>query len=129
LFSSTYHCDAIAKTAATVRLYPKAVRLAELRPNPKIAEAFATMLARQVMALRTSLEQRNIRSACDRVRHFLAVNADSDGRRVSLSGTLKSIAAELGLTHEAFYRTLADMAANGEIERRGHIIRLLKPAV
>ncbi len=25
LFSSTYHCDAIAKTAATVRLYPKAV--------------------------------------------------------------------------------------------------------
>src|SRR6516225_9958501 len=48
LFSSTYHCDAVAKTAATVRLYPKAALLAELQRDPKI-EAFAAMLARQVM--------------------------------------------------------------------------------
>jgi CRP-like cAMP-binding protein len=37
-------------------------------------------------------------------------------------------AAELGLTHEAFYRTLAEMAADGEIERRKGAIRLLKSA-
>lgn len=48
---------------------------------------------------------------------------------VSLSGTLKDIAAELGLTHEALYRTLADMSADGEIERRKGTIRLLKPGV
>ena len=76
LFSSMYHCDAVAKTAATVRLYPKAVLLAELQRDPKIAQAFAAMLARQVMTLRTRLEQRNIHSARDRVRHFLAINAD-----------------------------------------------------
>ena len=35
LFSSTYHCDAVAKTAATVKLYPKAVLLAELQRDPK----------------------------------------------------------------------------------------------
>jgi CRP-like cAMP-binding protein len=129
LFSSTYHCDAIATAAATVRLYPKAVVLAELRRDPKIAQAFAAMLARQVMTLRTRLEQRNIHSARDRIRHFLAVNADAGGRTVSLSGTLKDIAAELGLTHEAFYRTLADMAADGEIERRKGTIRLLKSGI
>ena len=129
LFSSTYHCDAVAKTAATVRLYPKTVLLAELQRDPKIAQAFATMLARQVMTLRTRLEQRNIHSARDRVRHFLAINADPGGRTVSLSGTLKDIAAELGLTHEALYRTLADMSADGEIERRKGTIRLLKPGV
>jgi CRP-like cAMP-binding protein len=128
LFSPTYHCDAIATNTAAVRLYPKAVLLAELRRDPKIAQAFAGMLARQVMVLRTRLEQRNIHSARDRVRHFLAINADPDGRTVSLSGTLKDIAAELGLTHEAFYRTLADMAADGEIERRKGAIRLLKSA-
>ena len=93
-----------------MRLYPKAVLLAELQRDPKIAQAFAAMLARQVMTLRTRLEQRNIHSARDRVRHFLAINADPGGRTVSLSGTLKDIAAELGLTHEALYRTLADMA-------------------
>jgi CRP/FNR family transcriptional regulator, dissimilatory nitrate respiration regulator len=75
------------------------------------------MLARQVMMLRTRLEQRNIHSARDRIRHFLAVNIDADGRTVVLSGTLKELAAELGLTHEALYRTLAEMENDGEITR------------
>jgi CRP/FNR family transcriptional regulator, dissimilatory nitrate respiration regulator len=81
------------------------------------------------MTLRTRLEQRNIRAARDRVRHYLAVNVGTDGRTVALSGTLKDVAGELGLTHEALYRTLADMAADGEIERRKGAIRLLKSAV
>ena len=117
LFSSTYHCDAIAKTAATVRLYPKAVLLAELQRDSKIAQAFAAMLARQVMTLRTRLEQRNIHSARDRIRHYLAVNVGADGRTVVLSGSLKELAAELGLAHEALYRTLAQMETDGEITR------------
>jgi CRP/FNR family transcriptional regulator, dissimilatory nitrate respiration regulator len=125
LFSSTYHCDAIASTDAVVRLYPKVALLAELECNPKIAHAFAAMLAYQVMALRTQLEQRNIHSARDRVRHYLAVNADASGRTVTLSGTLKDVAVELGLTHEALYRALADMEAKGEIERRKGTIRLM----
>src|SRR6516164_11175119 len=129
LFSSTYHCDAIATTDAIVRLYPKAILIEELERDPKIARAFAAMLAHQVMTLRTRLEQRNIRSARDRVRHYLAVNADPSGRAVRLSTTLKDIAAELGLTHEAVYRTLAEMSADGEIERRNGLIRLKKSDV
>ena len=65
------------------------------------------ILAHEIMNLRTRLEQRNIRSARDRVRHFLALNAGTDGRTVLLRGTLKDLAAELGLAHEAFYRALA----------------------
>jgi CRP-like cAMP-binding protein len=126
LFSSTYHCDAIATTDAIVALYPKAILIEQLERDPKIARAFAAMLAHQVMTLRTRLEQRNIRSARDRVRHYLAVKADPSGRTVMLSGPLKEIAAELGLTHEALYRTLADMSAEGEIERRKRLIRLKK---
>jgi CRP/FNR family transcriptional regulator, dissimilatory nitrate respiration regulator len=124
LFSPSYHCDAIVTTDAVVRLYPKAAVLAALDRNPKAARKFAAVLARQVMTLRTRLEQRNIRAARDRIRHYLAVNADADGRTVVLSGTLKDVAGELGLTHEALYRTLADMAADGEIERRKGTIRL-----
>lgn len=127
LFSSTYHCDAIATSAATVRLYPKAILLAELRRDPTIAQAFAAMLARQIMTLRTRLERRNIRSARDRIRHFLALNAGADRRTVALHGTLKEVAAELGLTHEAFYRALARMEAEGEIKRSGGTIRIERP--
>lgn len=124
LYASTYRCDAIATTDAVVRLYPKALLVAELKRDPKLAQAFAAMLAQQVMELRTRLERRNIHSARDRVRHFLAVNVGSDGRTVALSGTIKDLAADLGLTHEALYRTLASMTADGEIKRVGATIRL-----
>lgn len=124
LFSSTYHCDAVATTEAIVRLYPKAVLLAELQRDPKIAKAFAAMLAHQIMSLRTRLERRNIHSARDRVRHFLVLNVGADGRTVDLPGTLKELAADLGLTHEALYRTLARMEADGEIERTGSTIKI-----
>jgi CRP/FNR family transcriptional regulator, dissimilatory nitrate respiration regulator len=125
LFSSTYQCDATATTASVVRLYPRAVLLAEFERNPAAAQAFMAMLGHQVMRLRTRLEQRNIRSARDRVRHYLAVNTGADGRTVVLPGTLKELSGELGLTHEALYRTLSEMTANGEIERLPGKIRLL----
>jgi CRP/FNR family transcriptional regulator, dissimilatory nitrate respiration regulator len=129
LFASAYHCDAIAMAATVVRLYPKALVLGEFERDPRAAQAFMTMLARQVMNLRARLEQRNIHSAHDRIRHYLALNAGTDGRTVKVTGTLKNLAAELGLTHEALYRALAAMAAAGEIERLHGKIRLAKPSI
>jgi len=117
LYSATYQCDAIASTKATVRLYPKAAVLAEFQRSPKVAQAFMAMLAQQVMSLRTGLQRRNIRSARDRVRHYLALNVGPDGRTVALATTLKDVARDLGLTHEALYRTLSEMASDGEIKR------------
>lgn len=129
LFASVYHCDAIATTDAVVRLYPKVLMLGEFQRDPKAAQAFMAMLAHQVVNLRTRLEQRNIHSAHDRIWHYLAVNTGADGHTVKVTGTLKNLAAELGLTHEALYRTLADMAAAGEIERLKGKIRLIRPLV
>jgi CRP-like cAMP-binding protein len=128
LFSGVYHCDAIATTSAVVRLYQKSVLLAEFQRNPEAAQAFMEMLARQIMSLRTRLEQRNIRSAGDRVRHHLSVSAGADGT-VILPGTIKTLAAEIGLTHEALYRTLSEMEADGEIERLKGKIRLVPQTV
>jgi CRP-like cAMP-binding protein len=129
LFSSSYHCDAIATTNAVVRLFPKAAVLAAFERDPSAALAFMTMLARQVMTLRMRLEQRNIRSARDRLRHYLSMNVGADGRTVSLTGTLKDLAGELGLTHEALYRALAEMAKGGEIKRGKGAIRLTARSV
>jgi CRP-like cAMP-binding protein len=127
LFAPSYHCDAIAATAAGVRLYPKAAILEILRRSPDAARAFMAALAHQVMDLRTQLERRNIRSARHRVRHFLNLNVAADGTTVLLHGSLKDMATGLGLTHEALYRTLARMAAAGEIKRSGGKIKLLRP--
>jgi CRP-like cAMP-binding protein len=126
LFMTAYHCDAIASTDALVRNYPKPAVLSAFEKDPKAAQAFTATLAHQVMNLRTRIEQRNIRSARERVRHFLSVNAGADGSTVSLAGTLKDLAAELGLTHEALYRTLAALERSGEIKRSKGKIALLR---
>lgn len=123
LFSKVYHCDAVAVTDARARLYSKEALLAEFRRNPEAAEAFASRLAHELMALRTRLELRNIRSARGRVQNYLALNADADGGMIELQGTVKDLAAELGLTHEALYRMLRKLEAEGKIARaKGKII-------
>jgi CRP-like cAMP-binding protein len=124
LFSDTYHCDAMAVAPSRVRTYPKDALLAVLRRDPALFEAFAARLAHQLQALRARLELRNVRSARERLLHYLALVAGPDGRTVKVDGLLQDIAFDLGLTREAFYRTLATLESEGLIERRGDRILL-----
>jgi CRP/FNR family transcriptional regulator, dissimilatory nitrate respiration regulator len=127
LFSPVYHCDAIASGESVVRLYPKAAILAALS-EPDAAREFMAILAREIMRLRARLQISNIHSGRERVRHYLIANAGVDGQ-MPLRGSLKELASELGLTHEALYRTLAAMERDGEIERAKSAITLLRHTV
>lgn len=127
LFSSVHDCAATALTKAVVRLYRKAPLLLELERNPRTGLAFMAMLVGQILNLRIRLERRSIQSARDRVLHYLTANAEGTERTVALPSTVKDLAAELGLTHEALYRTLSEMSASGEIARLSGKIRLVAP--
>ena len=130
VFTPTYQCDAVAVTETEAVFYPKSRMFAEFEQNPRAAFAFMTMLARKIGRLRTRLERQNLRSARDRVRHFLAANVgEDDDHTVVITGSLKDLALELGLTHEALYRAIAELEAAGEIERLKNKIRLKQPAV
>lgn len=118
LFSEVYHCDALAAVPSRVRVYPKAVLLSALRSDPFLYEAFAARLARQLQAVRARLELRNIRSARDRLLQYLRLSVGSDGRSITLDGQLQDLAADVGLTREAVYRTLATLEAEGVIVRK-----------
>lgn len=124
LFSATYHCDAVASVPGIVRLYPKAAVLAAFSADSTIAEAFMATMARQVMTLRTRLENRNFRTARERVLHHLGLQATGHDRVIRLTGDLKTMASELGLTHESLYRTLASLETEGAIQRTKGEIRL-----
>lgn len=128
LFAGAYQCDAVAPVAAVVRAYPKRELLAALRADAAIAERFMAVLAHQVHTLRARLEERNIRSARQRVLHHLSLRAGDDGRTMRLDGTLVELAAEIGLTHEALYRTLAALVKAGIVRRTKSAIILRKPA-
>ena len=71
------------------------------------------------------IELRSIRSARERVWQMLLLAAARDGPTVSFDRPLKDIAAQIGLTHEAFYRALAALQRTGRIRRRGRRIDLL----
>lgn len=81
------------------------------------------------MGLRTRLENRNLRTARERVLRHLGLRANDHDRVVKLNGDLKTMAAELGLTYESLYRTLASLEAEGAIRRTREEIRLSAPAV
>jgi CRP-like cAMP-binding protein len=128
LFAEAYHCDAVAAAPSRVRVYPKAVVMAALRTDPALAESFMARLAHQLQELRARMELRNIRSARERVLQYLRLRAGLNGRSVAIEGQLQDIAAEIGVTREAFYRTLAALEAEGSLTRTESEILLKKSA-
>jgi CRP-like cAMP-binding protein len=126
LFAEAYHCDAVATVPSRVRVYPKAALRAALHRQPALWERFTASLARQVQALRMRHELRNIRSARERVLQYLALSCGPDGRTVPVEGRLQDMAAELGLTREAFYRALTRLTEEGAIERKPRALMLKK---
>ena len=72
-------------------------------------------LAHQLQELRARMELRNIRSARERVLQYLRLRVHN--RSIAVEGRLQDIAAEIGITREALYRTLAALEAEGCLTR------------
>ena len=126
LFADAYHCDAVAAVPSSVRVYPKQKAMEAMRKDPALAEAFMARLARQLQELRARMELRNIRSARDRVLQYLRLQAGVQGRSIPVKGQLQDIAAEIGMTREALYRTLAALETEGCLTRTETAILLEK---
>jgi len=126
LFADAYHCDAVAAAPSSVRVYPKQSVMDAMRTEPALAEAFMARLAHQLQDLRARMELRNIRSARDRVLQYLRLRAGIHGRSIPIEGQLQEIAAEIGMTREALYRTLATLETEGHLTRTETAILLTK---
>lgn len=126
LFSDAFHCDAVAAEPSQVRVYPKDAVLQRLRSDPASAMSFLSHLAHQIIAVRQRLELMKVRSAKARVMLYLQFHAGRDGRTVDLPEQLQDIAADLGLSRETLYRTLAGLEKAGAIERAGGRVSIKK---
>lgn len=124
LFSSRYHCDMLAETDAEVWLYPKKELVDSLRGNPESLWDFAGGLARGLQGMRQRYELKQIRSAPERVLQLLRLRCDDSGA-YRTSGSLKEMAAELGLTHEALYRAMAVLERGRRIRRSAGLLQIL----
>lgn len=111
LFSERYHCDCIAKVPTHLVRYDKAAVLARLQNDPDFTLALTRRLAVQVQDHRRHRELLAIRNARLRVLAGLA--------ELGQKGTVIGFAATMGLTHEATYRALSQLVAEGLVERTG----------
>lgn len=118
LFTECYPCDATAIAPTQLSAYSKTAVLLHLKSHPALALAFAACLARGLDAARARLELARIRSAPERVLAFLA-QAGAAAGPVTLDRPLTKVAGEIGLTHEALYRSLAKLEKCGAIRRDG----------
>jgi CRP-like cAMP-binding protein len=97
---------------------------AALRSDADFSARWISMLNQEVKRLRLQCERLSLKSVKERVRHLIHTEGQ-DGTYMVNTG-LKSLASQLGVTHEALYRTLADLEKSEEIERSDRALKLVR---
>jgi CRP-like cAMP-binding protein len=117
LHSERYHCTAVVAQPALVASIPSGDLQELLRSDAEFAMQWLAIVSRQLRQARTRVERLCLKGARERVRHLLLTEGSGAKHRYTLYGTVKDLAVDLGLSHEALYRTLAAM------ERENLILR------
>ncbi len=127
LQAARYHCDAVAAKSSALWRFPRERMLQAMRSAPDLPLWWAARLAEQLRGARLSLERLNLKGARERILH--AIDTEGACGRLSLAGTRRDWAAELGLTPEALYRSLAQLQRDGLLQIHGRELqRLPEPA-
>jgi CRP-like cAMP-binding protein len=117
LDSRAYHCDAVATEPTTILAFPAGAFRSALEDDSTFRRAWQSQLAKEVRKLRAQCERLSLHNAADRIIHFIE-SEGTDGV-LTLTQSRKSWAAELGLSHEALYRTLRRMQDDGMLDVDG----------
>jgi CRP-like cAMP-binding protein len=126
LHSERYHCTAVVLADAEIESIDSAALRAQLQADAAFAMQWMAILARQLRRARARVERLSLKAAADRVRHLLLTEGQGQPPAYALPGTARELAGELGITHEALYRTLAAMQRDGSLERQARSLRLLR---
>jgi CRP-like cAMP-binding protein len=126
LQSPRYHCDAVVVVDARITRVPVPALLQALSDDPAFAMRWIGMLNQEVRRLRLQCERLNLKGVQARVLHWLETEGTSGCCAVTAG--YKSLAAELGVSHEALYRALADMVDAGLVLREPERLCLKAPS-
>ncbi len=110
-----YHCDALAALETNVIKVPVPDLALALERDPAFAGRWIDMLNLEVKRLRLHCERLSMKSIQDKVLHL--VQTEGQGGHYAVPSGLKSLAGELGVTHEALYRSLARLQKSGLLRK------------
>ncbi len=122
--SKTYHCDAVAAANVSLLCFPVGAFSQALELDSGFRKMWLALLAREVRKLRAKCERLSLHSAAERIVHYLE-SEGADGT-VVLRQSRKAWAEELGLSHEALYRTLKKLTDVGQLKIEGAKVSLLR---
>lgn len=117
-----YHCDAVAITDTNVIKVPVKEIAQALDKDPAFAGRWISMLNGEVRRLRLHLERLSMKSIRERLIHLIETEG-KDGQYATPSG-LKTLAGELGVTHEALYRAVSALETQQVLLRNDHQLKL-----
>jgi CRP-like cAMP-binding protein len=125
LQSATYHCDAVAVIDTLAVRVPLRDLRQVLASDPTFSMRWVGMLNREIMRLRRQCERLSLLKVEERLLHL--VETEGSEGVYPLGSGLKSIARQLGVTHEALYRCIARLEKAGRVRRDADRLFLLKP--
>lgn len=124
LNSKQYHCTAHCIGNCTIQVFNSADFRKKLISNRHFSLSWIDYLSKELRHQRTQAERLNLKTAVERVIHYILTEGDSQ-KIVTLTGSLTELAQVLGLTRESLYRTLSKMKKAHQIEHKGDMIKLL----
>lgn len=123
LQASAYHCDAVVTAAGEVVTVPIGALKEALTRDHDFAMRWIGMLGAELRRLRAQCERLSLKGVAERLLHLLQTEGVQG--RLEVPSDLKSLAAELAVSHEALYRTLAKLAREGRIRRDAGALTLV----
>jgi CRP/FNR family transcriptional regulator, dissimilatory nitrate respiration regulator len=120
LQSDSYHCESVMTASGDLVCIPISAIKQELFTNPEFAMRWVAMLNKELKRLRAQCERLSLKSVKDRLLHL--IETEGDNGKLALGSGLKSIAAELSVSHEALYRTVAELEKSGTLYRDADFI-------
>jgi len=124
---ATYSHNAISQSkGGTVLRIPLHAFRAVLLKDGSFAAEFGMQMAERAQRLHRQSERLNLKSAEERLCHYLMTESDDESCQVTLIGTYAKFANELNITHETLCRLLKSMSAQGRIQRDGRTLRLIR---
>ncbi len=125
LQSARYHCDGKVVAPSEIVQIPIRQIHTALETDSAFAIRWISMLSREVRRLRMQCERLSLHKVQDRLLHLL----ETEGKEgeYPLRAGLKSLAGELGVTHEALYRCVSSMEKEGLLRREDGMLSLRRP--
>ena len=122
LTSSRYHCDGRTTLGTQVTKVPIPALRQALKNDAAFADRWIAMLSQEVRQLRLQNERLSLPKVQDRLLHLIETEG-TDGR-YALTCSVKDLAKQLAVTHEALYRAITRLVELGCIERGNGILAM-----